>query len=210
MATTYRVRRGDSLSVIAKRIYKDAKLWPEIARANHVSPPYMIFVGQELVIPNDCRMPTLPPMSREVRPLTSSAGKGSASAPLASKPATPAKKSPPPLPVLPTARPVLMIPLKYELENIFPPIEVNSGAISYTFQLKGEVTIQEEKALQNFSIVNMKQLAFESKSQADAAVGEVGSRISNSTEFKYDPSTKSLEISTSLDIPMGDTALLYH
>ena len=97
MATTYRVRRGDSLSVIAKRIYKDAKFWPEIARANHVSAPYTIFAGQELVIPNDCRMPTFPPMSREVRPLTSSSGKGTAVSPLAPKPFTPVKKTPPPL-----------------------------------------------------------------------------------------------------------------
>ena len=97
---------------------------------------------------------------------------------------------------------------KYELEKIFPPVEVNSGAVSYTFELKGEVTIQGEKALQNFSVVNMKQIAIEAKSQADVAVGEVGSRISNSTEFKYDPSTKSLEISTSLKSELtlnGDT-----
>lgn len=208
MASTYRVRRGDSLSVIAKRQYKDARLWPEIARANHLTAPYMIFVGQELVIPNDCRMPTFPPMSRDVRPLTSSAGKGSAAAPLPPKPLTPVKKSPPPLPEPPMARPVLMIPLKFDLEKIFKPIEVNSGPISYTFELKGEVTIQGEKALQNFSIVNMKQIAFESKSQADVVVGEVGSRIASGTEFKYDPSTKSLEISTSLKTELtlnGDT-----
>ncbi len=87
---------------------------------------------------------------------------------------------------------------KYELENVIRPVEVSIGQISYTFQLKGEVTIQGEKALQNFSFVNMKQIAFESKSQADVVVGEVGSRVANSTEFKYDLSAKSLEVSTSL------------
>ena len=210
MASTYRVRRGDSLSVIAKRQYKDASLWPEIARANHLTAPYTIFVGQELVIPNDCRLPTFPPMSRDIRPLTSSSGRRSAVTPLPLKPLSPAKKTPLPLPEPPTARPVLMPAFKYELENVIRPVEVSIGQISYTFQLKGEVTIQGEKALQNFSFVNMKQIAFESKSQADVVVGEVGSRIANSTEFKYDPSANSLEVSTSLKTELtlnGDTWL---
>ncbi len=211
MAVTYRVRRGDSLSLIAKRQYKDASLWPEIARANQLKDPYTIFVGQELVIPNQCRKPGFPPMLWSSEPQLSLRDKFSVNVPLAPKSSSASsplkkefvgppvgKKAAPALPDPPAARPVLMPAFKFELENVIQPVSVSIGPVSYTFQLKGEITIQSEKPLQNFSIVNMKQLALEAKSEADVVVGEVGSRIANSTEFKYDPSTQSMEISTSL------------
>lgn len=211
MAVTYRVRRGDSLSLIAKRQYKDASLWPEIARANHLKDPYTIFVGQELVIPNQCRNTSFPPMSWSSEPQMSLHDKFSVNGPLAPRPSTissslmqeskgapVSKKAASALPDPPTARPVLMPAFKFELENVIQPVTVSNGAISYTFQLKGEITIQSEKPLQNFSIVNLKQFALEAKSEADVVVGDVGSRIASSTEFKYDPTSKSMEISTSL------------
>jgi hypothetical protein len=47
----YTVRRGDTLARIAKRFYGDEKKWKEIAKANHLSDPNHIEVGQKLVIP---------------------------------------------------------------------------------------------------------------------------------------------------------------
>lgn len=50
---TYVVRKGDSLSKIAKAMYKDAKLWKKIYEANkdQIKNPDMIHPGQKLVIP---------------------------------------------------------------------------------------------------------------------------------------------------------------
>ena len=59
MAGTYRVKSGDSLSKIAKNVYKDVSLWPEIAKANKLGPPYKIYAGQELIVPNSSQVGTL-------------------------------------------------------------------------------------------------------------------------------------------------------
>ena len=49
---TYKVGPGESLSVIARRVYGDASRWQAIAAANNIRPPaYTIQVGQILVIP---------------------------------------------------------------------------------------------------------------------------------------------------------------
>lgn len=50
---TYVVEAGDSLSVIAKKVYGDAGRWKDIFEANKatVKDPSLIRVGQELVIP---------------------------------------------------------------------------------------------------------------------------------------------------------------
>jgi nucleoid-associated protein YgaU len=50
---TYVVEAGDSLSVIAKKVYGDASRWKEIFEANKATlkDPNLIRVGQELVIP---------------------------------------------------------------------------------------------------------------------------------------------------------------
>ena len=50
----YVVEAGDSLSVIAKKIYGDAGRWQDIFEANKetLKDPNMIRVGQELVIPD--------------------------------------------------------------------------------------------------------------------------------------------------------------
>ncbi len=49
---TYKVGRGEGLSIIAQRVYGDASKWPVIASANGVKPPkYMIYPGQVLLIP---------------------------------------------------------------------------------------------------------------------------------------------------------------
>ena len=51
--TTYTVRKGDSLSRIAKEIYGDANEWRKIFEANRdqIEDPDMIEPGQKLKIP---------------------------------------------------------------------------------------------------------------------------------------------------------------
>ncbi len=50
---TYTVEAGDSLSVIAKKVYGDAGRWKDIFEANKdmIKDPNVVRVGQELVIP---------------------------------------------------------------------------------------------------------------------------------------------------------------
>lgn len=55
---TYRVVRGDSLWKIARRFYDDPRRYPQIAAANRISNPNLIFPGQLLVIPG---VPGTPP-----------------------------------------------------------------------------------------------------------------------------------------------------
>jgi nucleoid-associated protein YgaU len=52
-ATTYTVRKGDTLSAIAKREYGDANAWRRIYDANRdkIENPDLIHPGQELTIP---------------------------------------------------------------------------------------------------------------------------------------------------------------
>src|SRR4051794_4478280 len=47
----YVVKRGDTLSRIAQKMYGNANLWPRIARANHLRDPNRITPGQRLKIP---------------------------------------------------------------------------------------------------------------------------------------------------------------
>ena len=51
---TYTVKKGDSLSKIAKQVYGDAGKWKEIHMANSdkISNPDLIYPGQELTIPD--------------------------------------------------------------------------------------------------------------------------------------------------------------
>jgi tetratricopeptide (TPR) repeat protein len=47
----YRVSEGDSLWLIARRVYGRGALWELIARANNLSTPYRLRIGQELSLP---------------------------------------------------------------------------------------------------------------------------------------------------------------
>jgi hypothetical protein len=49
--TTYTVRRGDSLSQISARMYRDPALWRLIAAANGLDDPRRLVVGARLTIP---------------------------------------------------------------------------------------------------------------------------------------------------------------
>lgn len=49
--TTYTVQRGDTLGRIAAKVYGDATKYPLIQRANNISNPSRIWIGQVLVVP---------------------------------------------------------------------------------------------------------------------------------------------------------------
>jgi LysM repeat protein len=51
ISTTYTIQRGDTLGRIAAKFYGDARKYPIIQRANNISNPSRIWVGQVLVIP---------------------------------------------------------------------------------------------------------------------------------------------------------------
>jgi len=47
----YVVQKGDSLALIAQKVYGDRNAWVRIAQANNLASPDLIEVGMELVIP---------------------------------------------------------------------------------------------------------------------------------------------------------------
>jgi nucleoid-associated protein YgaU len=49
--TYYTVQKGDTLWAIAKKYYGDGNKYTEIAKANNISNPNVISVGQKLLIP---------------------------------------------------------------------------------------------------------------------------------------------------------------
>ena len=49
----YRVSVGDTLEKIALRFYGSTSRAAELARANGITPPYLVSIGQTLVIPLD-------------------------------------------------------------------------------------------------------------------------------------------------------------
>lgn len=52
MATEiYKVRSGESLSIIARDMLGDVERWPELAFLNGISHPYFIYPGQILELP---------------------------------------------------------------------------------------------------------------------------------------------------------------
>jgi LysM repeat protein len=51
LAVEYEVKKGDTLSRIARRELGDGNRWREIAEINNIDPPYRIVVGQKLDLP---------------------------------------------------------------------------------------------------------------------------------------------------------------
>lgn len=88
--TTYTVQRGDTLSRIARTVYGDAYQYPLIQKANNLSDPGQIWVGQVLVIPP--RAAPAPTPAPTPTPPTPPAPPSPAPAP------APAPVSPPPPP----------------------------------------------------------------------------------------------------------------
>lgn len=50
---TYRVRKGDTLGSISKKIFGSTKFWKKIAKANNIADASKISIGQVLTIPED-------------------------------------------------------------------------------------------------------------------------------------------------------------
>jgi hypothetical protein len=61
---SHTVRRGESLSSIAKLTYGAESEWPRIAQANGLKPPYLLLIGMTLRIPSKhARVPPSSPKS---------------------------------------------------------------------------------------------------------------------------------------------------
>ena len=52
MTEIYRVKSGESLSVIAQAALGDKNRWPELAHLNNISHPYFIYPGQVIELPS--------------------------------------------------------------------------------------------------------------------------------------------------------------
>lgn len=66
--TTYVVRKGDTLGVIAKRFYGRMGAYTLIVAANRIRNPDRLRVGQELVIPSETASPEPPALEPGTRP----------------------------------------------------------------------------------------------------------------------------------------------
>ena len=168
--TFYLVRRGDSLSRIARRELGDGNRWPEIAELNGLADPDLIAVGQKLRLPAGAASAAVGPARPEpVRranepapppeaPPRGSAGRGSA-----------------------RPRPVLGPALKYEFEDLFkdqPEVSRRVGCHTVKVRLTGSAEIRD---LRPMAVVTFTEegLAAEYKPSLDlgfkrlAAVAEV-------------------------------------
>jgi len=79
--SSYKVKSGDSLSVIAQRELGHASLWPAIAKLNNISAPYTIYVGQTIMLPDT--LPSSPSSSNAPAPAP---GPHTPAAPASSRP----------------------------------------------------------------------------------------------------------------------------
>lgn len=85
--STYTVKRGDTLSKIAREVYGDGTKYPVIQQANKIDDPSKIYVGQVLLIPAISGTSPVPP---------------SQPAPTPAEPVTPSQPAPIPTPPSPT------------------------------------------------------------------------------------------------------------
>ncbi len=76
----YTVRQGDTISRIALNVLGNMQLWPQLAAANGIAAPYMIYPGQVLTLPDTGVATTMPvpssnnPASMPVQLSTSGGG----------------------------------------------------------------------------------------------------------------------------------------
>lgn len=170
----YKVRRGDTLWDIARTMYGDPQVWPEISEANKLKDPDLILVGQELVLPD---------LSHPAR----GARRGGKAAP-----ATP-RASRPPAPHRPRrrARPVLL-PFKYDLEGL-PSQVVIVPPWKYETKITGDVTLQSERALETVTLTK-DAVVTSYKQKADGKLYSLASEA----KVKFDPATGSVAVSCEL------------
>ena len=114
--TTYTVQRGDTLGRIASKLYGNARKYPIIQRANNISNPSRIWVGQVLVIPpmgNATPVPSTPapkPPPAMLPPPPPPPG-----------PTRPRRPSAPPAPPTPAPQPIGGIPAKPPIRWVGSP-----------------------------------------------------------------------------------------
>jgi LysM repeat protein len=69
----YKVKSGESLSVIARDLLNDIDRWPEIAFLNNIRHPYFIYPGQVLELPPENGSDIIEVESTAVAPITQKA-----------------------------------------------------------------------------------------------------------------------------------------
>lgn len=74
----YTVKAGDSLSTIAQRELGNVSLWPKIATLNHIQAPYVIRVGEVLILPTANTLHTIDVPAKPV-PVSSTSSTSSTS-----------------------------------------------------------------------------------------------------------------------------------
>lgn len=119
--TTYTVQRGDTLGIIAKKVYGNIHKYPLLQQANNLSDPGRIWVGQVLVIP---------PLKQVVAPTATAATTPQTQTTVAPPPPLPGGSQtipPPPIPTGISAPPVPSRP------NTAPPKPAVSWAASPNF-----------------------------------------------------------------------------
>ena len=79
----YSVKSGDSLSKIARDVLGNMALWPEIARLNSISAPYVISPGQQLMLPSASTPAAAPSATTSPAPIVQQPTKAAAARPVA-------------------------------------------------------------------------------------------------------------------------------
>jgi hypothetical protein len=179
MAGTCRVMKGDSLSRIAQKVYNDASLWPEIARANRLAPPYTIFAGQELLIPNSSQAGSLFSVSTSKPSLKPQVSSNSSSVAV---PRTTGKD----LIQYIEANRVLLPEWTIEetLESVY-----DAGVVVVKVELILRLNFKPQRSVVNFSVANMNSIALSSESEARLETNRIGSTIASDIKFEIDPKT---------------------
>ncbi len=127
--TTYTVKRGDTLSKIARQVYGDPYKYPLIQQANNITDPGRIWVGQVLVIP------PLAGAAPQPQPAPAPSPPPAPQPPPAPSPPTPAPSPPAPAPTPP--QPVLADYVR-AMPSGFRADKAKGLNMVYQFDLAGE------------------------------------------------------------------------
>lgn len=100
--TTYTVKRGDTLARIAREMFGDATKYPLIQKANNLTDPGRIWVGQVLVIPASEKA-----KAQKATPKLAPAPPTTPSTPTPITPSTPAPPAPTPITTSQATRPTI-------------------------------------------------------------------------------------------------------
>lgn len=141
----YKVRKGDCLWNIAKSQYGDPTLWSEISKANSLSNPHLILVGQILQLPTIQSHHPVPGS----QPLTNGTTTQS------SKPNSVAKS-------------VRYPAFSYKFDS--PPVKIVFDKHFYCeIKLTGKITLQKRGTIDNFKMdIEFSKVGGQAKFQADA------------------------------------------